>query len=244
MSISDKIKALDNQISIVEEPLLHRPCVYLIIGGIGSGKSNLVANILNIPVKQGGYRKFFSKIFVISPSMKQEKGKFSKLVEETEREGNFYTSLNNNTLKDIMEKLEEFNDETDYKENSLLLLDDCLAELPKSQTHPKNALLHKIICNARHLNLSVWITSQKLKCINTITRCNAQMVSMFSAVPKEREDFCTEYGVDPRVYQYCTQEPYSFCHLVMNKGGIPVIYKKFDRLSLSDSKDESDDDEL
>lgn len=225
--ITSKLRKLDDTVPLSEEPLPKRNgLVWALVGRKGSSKTTTLMNALTTKMKDGGYRGYFDNIYICSPSMERDK-KTNKLVEEVQKDGNFYDSLSNRILEDIVEKIKAYNDGHDDCHN-LLILDDCLALLPKSNV--KNAVFNSIIMNCRHLKLSIFITAQKLKGLNTIVRSNTDMISMWRTDnASEKKDFIDEFACPADLYDYCVSEPFSFCHITFTAGR-PLYFKKFDRI--------------
>jgi len=216
------IKKLDDTAPLSNEALPKRNgIVWLIIGQKGSSKTTMMLNVLN---SKEGYRGFYDNIFIISPSMGKDE-KASHLVEEVEKDGNFYEILNNNTVEVIMKKLGALND---GKKNihKLLILDDCISMLPRSSQ--KQALFNQLIISCRHLKLSVWITLQKLKGASPLIRTNTDVLSMFRTDnSSEKKDLIQDFGIPIHIYEEAINEPYSFLHTTFTSGK-PLYFKRFE----------------
>ena len=216
-----KNQKLDNQVLLSNEALpKNNGLIWLLVGRKGSGKSSQLYNALDSSQKNGGYRKFYKNIYICSPSMENDK-KMKKLVEEVEDDGNFYDTLNNEILNEIIEKARSNPDE-----NSLLILDDCISLLPKSTQ--KNAVFNALVCNCRHLNMSIWITLQKLKGVNSTIRNNTDMISMYKTYSyTELKSYTDEFDTPKNIYEDNTTEPHSFLHTTFT-GGKPKFFKNYD----------------
>ena len=227
--ITKKLKKLDNQITDEEEIFPDRSGIlYLVVGRKGSGKSTVVLNLLKTKRADGGYRGHFDTITMINPNGKDEK--YSKLVKELERTGNYYTEMNNNILQEIEDKVRSFNDtfEGDRKPAHLLILDDCIHFLPKS--NQKAQVFHGIITGARHLKLSIIITLQKLKGANTIVRSNTDIASFWRTdVLSEKKDIMEEFGIPENYLEACWKDKHGFCTVSFTSGK-PKYYNKFDEI--------------
>ena len=231
--LTKRLKKLDNTTPLSEEALPKRNgLIWILCGRKGSSKTTVLMNSLKTRQSHGGYKGFFNNIYICSPSMERDT-KTSKLVEEVKRDGNFYDTINNDVLTEIIDKIKDYNDSFEPEEGqtqpyNLLILDDCLALLPKSNT--KNAVFNSLCLNCRHLKLSIFITAQKLKGLSTVVRSNTDMISMFRTDNNsEKNDFMQEFACPEGLYQYCTSEPYSFVHITFTSGK-PIYFKKFDRV--------------
>lgn len=213
--MSKKInKKLDNQVILSDDGLPKRDgLIFLLIGRKGSGKSSQLYNCLDTSQKDGGYRKFYDTIYICSPSMENDK-KMKKLVNEVQDDNNFYDTLNNEILNEIIDKAKSKPDE-----NSLLILDDCISLLPKSTT--KNSVFNSLVCNCRHIGkgMSIWITLQKLKGVNSTIRNNTDMISMYKTYSNtELRSYLEEFDSPKNIYEDNTTEPHSFLHTTFTSG--------------------------
>ena len=222
--LSSKLKALDNQCPIDKNPLVHRDgVIWLLIGRKGSSKSTTMLNALNTPIRDGGYKNYYDKIFIISPNMEHD-GKASRLVEEVQEKNNYFPELDNASLQKILSQIED-NDGERY----LLILDDCIHSMPK--TSQKGSLFNYVITTARHLHLDIWISSQKLKMLNPLVRNNVDMVSIWRTdSSSEKKSLEEEFSFTDDIFDYAVDEPYSFLHITYT-GGCPIFFKKFDRIT-------------
>jgi len=213
----------DKQIKLSDEPLPKDGYyIYTIYGKRGSGKSNLILNILHHKIF---YKNYFDNIIFVSPTAKNDK-KFEDLIEEVESEGNYYDDIDEDILTEIIEKLQTFNNEWDKKRNirNLLIFDDCIHLLPKSTQKSK---LHELITTNRHLKCNIWITSQRFKNINTLIRTNVDLISFFKNDNlMEKKMFCDEYSIDNDVLEAICKKQHDFMH-ISYCSGIPLYYDKF-----------------
>ena len=125
-----------------------------ITGGIGSGKSTIVLNMLNLSHKKDGFRQRFQKIYMISPTASQD-DKFSKLIGEVEKDGNLFEDTDDDTIEEIMTRVKAHNEEMkeEGKEgSSLLLIDDCADQFTKRKKSKLNKL---VLCKwKKHMSFS------------------------------------------------------------------------------------------
>jgi len=227
MSNKKLIKKLDNQVLLSNEALpKNNGIIWLLVGRKGSGKSSQLYNALDTSQKDGGYRKFYDTIYICSPSMQGDK-KMKKLVDEVEDDGNFYDTLNNEILTEIINKAKSKPDE-----NSLLILDDCISLLPKSVT--KNSVFNALVCNCRHIGkgMSIFITLQKLKGVNSTIRNNVDMISMYKTFSNtELKSYTEEFDTPKDIYISNTEEPHSFLHTTFTSGR-PRFFKNYEPISI------------
>ena len=238
--LSDELKALDNQVDLGKgQPFPKSNFLYLIVGGVGSGKTSLGLGLLKIKKEDGGFRKAFNRIYVVSPTAKYD-DKWDKLIQEVDDEGNYYTECTDETIGDIIDKLEEYNEEwkedeknEGKKPSSLVIIDDCVDSFSKRQ---KNKL-NKLILTLRHLKTSVWIMSQKLNAIPQLIRAQARAISFFPTLNRrEEETLINEINIDDGLFKRLIDfsgngDDHPFLHVKLG-GGKPVFFRKFDRIKL------------
>ena len=234
--LTEKIKAIDNQLSQTNEPLpkTSTGLIWLISGRKGSGKSSLLLNVLKEPVKNGGYKKFFDNIFMVSPTGKADK-KFKKLIDELEEDDKYYDKLNDENIKEIIQKVQTYNQENEEDNpRSLLILDDCMSDLPKST---EKTSFNDLIILARHYRLSVFILCQRYIGFNRTIRANADMISFFRTDNKKelatlRDDINIDSDMLEALYNFSTEGSLNnFLHINLLSNPIS-FYKKFDRIVL------------
>ena len=231
--ITSKLKKMDNQISAPNDDVLPKRTgiLWLIVGRKGSGKSTTLINALKAKQEDGGYRGFFDNIYMCNPNGIDKK--YSKLVKELQKTGNYYETMNNTVLQEIIDKVKSFNENFDEKEEgrrpaNLLILDDCIHLLPKS--NQRNQVFHAIITGMRHMNLSVFITLQKLKGANTIVRSNTDIASFWRTdVNSERKDIMEEFGIPENYLDEAWKEKHGFT-TVSFTSGVPKYYIKLDEI--------------
>ena len=115
------------------------------------------------------------------------------------------------------------------KPHSLVMFDDCLNELAKST---QKTIQNKLWTRNRHYYTNVVITTQRYLKLNPTIRNNLDTISFYkTANQKEYETLEDDLNVDPkvlkRVYDFATEEPFSFLHITFNAGQ-PKFFRKFD----------------
>lgn len=242
-TLSDELKALDHQVDLGKgKPFPNSNFLYLIIGGVGTGKTSLALGLLKIDRDKGGFRKAYNRIYVVSPTAKYD-DKWDRLIHEVDEEGNYYTECNDETIEDIMDKLEAFNEEWKVEEearkkkrgkpSSLVIIDDCVDAFSKRQ---KNKL-NKLILTLRHLKTSVWIMSQKLNAVPQLIRAQARCISFFPTLNRrEEETLVNEINIDDALFKKLigfagAGDDHPFLHIKIGEGK-PMFFRKFDRISI------------
>ena len=166
----------------IKEPLPSSHHFAAYIGIPGRGKTSLAMSILTHP---DGYHKKFNNIFVVMPKNSRESiagEPFKKHPPEK-----LFEELDASVLEFVHEyaKLESAHGHT-----SLLIPDDCAAQLKDTQTQK---LLKTLIFNRRHLKLSIWICTQGYNQLPLPIRKTITHAYVFKpANKKELENIFTE----------------------------------------------------
>ena len=171
--------------------LLSHPTRLSLIGSSGSGKSNLIGNLLTDERLFGGY---FDKIFIISPnfltdtSYENIEDYSSNLERKYNHELIAYTDFDENVM---MEHLNEIKRDLalgkeKYKKSksttkdkfipkTLILLDDIIEDIQLLNSK----FLKLLSTRGRHLNISTWIASQSYMALPRVWRVNTTSTIFF-----------------------------------------------------------------
>ena len=110
---------------------------------------------------------------------------------------------------------------------ALVVIDD-FADTP--QLHKPHGALDTLFIRGRHMQISTWVSSQKLRLISAAVRVNMQFLCCWR-LPKEQ------------LYRLCeqaTREPYSFLFVYYLKPRNEMFYKRFEeRFALEKDADGS-----
>ena len=117
--------------------------------------------------------------------------------------------------------------------HSLIMFDDCLNELKGSTA---KSIQGRLWTRNRHYFTNVAITTQRYMKLNPTIRNNIDTLSFWkTANQKEYDTLEDDLNVDSktlkRVFDFATEEPFSFLHITFNAGQ-PLFFKKFDRIVL------------
>jgi len=152
----------------IKDPFPNSSFFLTIIGKPGSGKTNLLVNMLT---NKNIYKRVFDKVLLVMPknSIKSLKNNiFEDLPEE--QTFNELTPEVFETIKHICADFDEVDEDAKKKprsKNMLLILDDVTAQL-KDKENQK--LLIELSTNRRHLKLSIILISQYLRAIPRAVR--------------------------------------------------------------------------
>ena len=219
MSNKYDIRVLDTQKnnipqkSAAKEGILPKfPFSMVISGRSGSGKSQLLLNILSRPEMYGDY---FHAILVFSPTANDLDDTYDALDIPKE---NFIKTFDSSMLQNILDNRKKLIKEKGIEfvaKNSrvLLIFDDMIAE-KKFLESPENLKLFTLL---RHYLCSVIILSQSFKKIPRSIRINANFLAIFPSLESEIMvllEEVTPSGITKKdfrkVIDYCTSDKYSF----------------------------------
>ncbi len=191
------------------------PFSMLISGRSGSGKTNLMLNILT---KEQLYGLFFHYILVFSPTAGEEDDTYKALKLPKE---NFIREFNGDILQKIIDKRKEQIkkdkiEKVSKESRMLIILDDVIAN--KSFLESPEAL--KIFCLLRHYLVSVIVLLQSYVKLPKSLRKNCNAIMVFPAQQTEVEriiDEITPAGMKKREFEkvidYCCADKYSFLYI-------------------------------
>ena len=165
----------DSKCRSVAAPLMQTSHFYIISGASGSGKSNLIVNLLksNKTTKDNkhkkSYRNMFNNIILVSPSAHTIKDSPLENISDEQK----FDSLSDEVF-DLVNLMTE--DSVDDNTQTLLILDDVSSQLRLKENEKK---LNQLIKNRRHLNLSIWVITHKVTDAPPSLRSNANLIFLF-----------------------------------------------------------------
>lgn len=231
--LTDALAPYDKQVIFDDSPLPLCPCNIALVSRKGGGKTNLLKNLLDR--KESPWHKHFDRIYCVSPTASKD-DKMKDLIEDI-GEDQYWDVLNEQTLQEIIASIEAHTEEFQKKKKnkgkkpaSLLILDDCLADMIKKK---QVQLMSKLATTNRHLGLTNLYSVQKWNTyLPPVIRSNLDCIAYFRTDnKKELDSFIEEMSVDEEalraMYRHATAEPYSFlfCNFY---GAKPRFYHRFD----------------
>jgi len=188
-------------------------------GRSGSGKSNLLINLLTRPEfygpKKEGEKSYFDLIFLFSPTAHggDDLVKFLNLPEKR-----IDTKLDTKKLDHILETQQKLIETKGLLKSPkiLIIFDDCQSDSKFLNT--KSFLRCFIQC--RHLNISTFLCSQRFNKTPKASRLQANNIFFFPASDGEIDLMVDEYTPAnmtkkkfKEIIQFATAEPYNFLHI-------------------------------
>lgn len=242
--LSRLFKAQDYDIVDPTAPILKntKAVQMMIVGAKRSGKSSLILSMLSSPKLYKGY---FHNIYMISPSTSD--GKMQPLIRELDSQGKFYRELTEANIETILNEIRAEQDALKMKEKklkrklppiyNLLILDDVMADLPRS--FKKNKIT-SLFMNARHYSLSTMIVSQVYKGVPAQVRKQTDIIYTFPLVKKEKEAICEDWDVPEEAFMAAfndeTDHPFFTINVVSKTR--PRYFRKMTPLEILSESDE------
>jgi hypothetical protein len=182
-----------------------------IVGCSGSGKTNLLLNLLT---RDGYYKDWYDVVIVISPTALSLDQSYKEIEKRTKyRNGKdlLFFECNEEVLKTILDMQED----ADQKK-VLVILDDFVSY--KKFTN-SNELL-RFAVQSRHYNISMMVLSQCYYLVPKSIRLNMSALFYFKGNAQETETISEMYcpgGYSKKEFieliEKATEEPYSFIHI-------------------------------
>lgn len=185
----------------------------ILSGASGSGKSNLLINLLT---KKEFYKNFFHVIFLISPTAGKLDDSYQALEKDKGKSRiHIINNLDPDKIQNIMNMNKEIIEEDGVHKAPRLLLvyDDVISDVKFMNT---KAFRHSFIAS-RHYNASVIICTQRYNSVPRVCRLQANSIMFFRGTNSEELVLAEEYTPPSyskkeflEIIAYATREPYSF----------------------------------
>ena len=208
-----------------------------IVGHSGSGKTTLMVSLLSAKRKKGkrqSFRKLFNNIVIVSPSTHTINNDLFEGLDG----GKKFSSFSH----DVIDKVAELSEkevgeaETNY---TLLVLDDVSTALRRDAKLEKR--LVQLFQNRRHMDLSIWVITQKYRDLPTGVRSNLSHFITFKpktlpemeAIFNEIMPFKKSYMLDFFDYIFGKKHAFLFIDMSLRESGNFEFYKNFNRLTVT-----------
>lgn len=203
------------QSSYMEAEIINKfPSLTVCIGRSGSGKSNVVANMLT---KKEFMKDFFDEIYLFSPTAKSDdlvehlKLKDDHIIEKLDETA--ITKLNQIVDKNTEKIKKDGIAKTAKNSKILIICDDCISE----RVFIKSNILSRLATAGRHSLISTIICSQSYTKVPRVIRLQCQGLIVFPSSNDEIELLCEDLcppGVSKKefldIIKFATDERYSF----------------------------------
>jgi len=208
-------------------PFCKNSACYYIVGSPGSGKTFLVESLF-----RKTFKKMFDGVFLIAPT--SSRSSYADSYCKSMNPLRIYDTLTVDTLKDVLNEVDDINDMGKGEPRfSALIIDDCASDLRNKATQ---RLLLKSIQNHRHNRLSIFIVSQTLQSLHlSIRSCMTVLIQFKTGSIKEKkalhEEFLPDYTIKEcdEILDYIFSEKYHF--LLVNRR-LNAICNSFNPLTI------------
>ena len=237
------------------------PCRYLIVGPSGSGKSVLLVDFL---VRL--YKHAFQRVYVFSPSVHIDSAwkPVFKYVEKTlkvpEDEQWAFDEWDDERLKEIVSTQaavvkEQKRQKAGKELYGIAIVVDDFADDPRVMASRSGAsaggsMLNTLLVRGRHMQISTFMSVQKMRLAGSILRVNAQALCVFRLRNRLELDAIIEelsavYDKNTlmEMYELATREPYSFWYIhLAAKRREDMFYLRFEKRMIPNSgkRDQAD----
>jgi len=175
----------DTKLNKISPELPKPPFRWILVGSSGSGKTNIIKNILF--EKKWGYCKYFDEIYVFSGSkddLTEYKGYANK--NNMQDKMAFYQRFDDAGIKKICDEIEEDNNSIRIKNpvRVLFVLDDQICNNVSSIS--KLNSIDEIMIRGRHAHISCVVSTQKYTALNqNIRKLNASAITVFQETNRQ-----------------------------------------------------------
>ena len=216
--IIQEISTSKNKVKVSEYQKEHiipkHPFRGILSGRSGSGKSNLLINLLT---NKKFYKDFFDIIFLISPTAGKLDDSYIALEESKQKSKvAIINVLDPETIEDIMEINKDLIEEhgVDKAPRILMCYDDIISDTKFMNSRP---FTHSFVAS-RHYNASVIVCTQRFNSVPRVCRLQANAIFYFKGTNSEQETLAQEFcpaGYHWRkefqpIIDHATNEKYSF----------------------------------
>ena len=233
----------DSKKRSVAKPLMSTSHFYVISGASGSGKSNLIINLLKSTKTtkdkkhKKSYRNMFDNIILTSPSAHTVKDSPLENISDDQK----FNSISEDMF-DLVDSMTE--DSVEDDKHTLLILDDVSSQLRLKENEKQ---LTQLVKNRRHLNLSIWIVTHKVTDAPPALRSNANLLFIFKGkTNKEIETIQSEYMLMPKkeadeLMRAAYKDRYDFMLIdtSLRSGSDFIFFRNFNQLKFEKDKTDS-----
>ena len=189
-------------------------------GRSGSGKTNLLVNLMSRPEFYGPDKKgkpYFDLVFLFSPTASGGDDLVRYLNIDP---NNIYTDFDQTALENLIAKQKQFIEKKGLMKSPKILI--IFEDIQSDQKFMRSKCFLKCFIMCRHLNISTFLLSQSFTKTPRACRLQCNNVFFFQGSKSEHELICEEYmapGLTKKemydLVDYATTDDYSFLHINM-----------------------------
>ena len=181
----------------------------LITGGSGSGKTNVLINLIN-------EQHDIDKIYLYAKDLSEPK--YKSLIKKYENAGIKYLNDLNafieyfNTMNDVYESINDYN--PNRKRKILIVFEDMIAGIMTNKEF--KAIIKELFIRCRKLSISLVFITQSYFSVPKDVRLNSTHLIMKINNKRELQNIAINHSADIdyqdfiKIYRECTKEPYNF----------------------------------
>ena len=184
-----------------------KPFVMVALGKRKSGKTTILNNMI---LKKHMWRKRFSQIVIISPTLIYDQT--SRFLVDEAGKHNCFDKYNDSIIDDIIRFQEK--KKKNEREHILIIADDIIGQMGR------NSKIYNLSSRSRHYLISLVYLTQNLRSLSPVVRSNTTHWFLFrNPNMKEMEKICEEFAFLGsrdnvyRLYEYITNVPYNFMYI-------------------------------
>lgn len=216
-----EIKALPTEKSkIKQRPLMEQnvipkhPSRVIFNGKSGSGKTNLLINMM---IKPQMYKGYYDEVYLISPTANKgdDLPKYLDLDDK-----HIFTDLDPEIVEKILsEQMEKVEEKGIAKSPKVCVI---LDDIQSSPSFMRSDPFTQLFIAGRHFNLSVFVCCQQFKRLPKVCRLQASNIFFFPSSLSEVDTLCDEFCPPnlskndfKKMIKYATKDPFQFMHINM-----------------------------
>ena len=222
------------------------PCAGIFLGPSKSGKTVALISAILEQYRTADGSSVFERIYIFSPSIEIDDGwkPVKEFIENemgvnTDREQVYFDKWDEGALRTIIDqqrKITRTSKQLGLKKlfQVLIVVDD-FADQPELHRRTGDGALDTLFIRGRHMQISTWVSPQKLRLISAAVRVNMQFICIW----RLRNQLELEAVLDklsallPKqellaMYQEAARKPYSFCFIYYLKNKANMFYKRWE----------------
>lgn len=200
----------------LDDRLLQPPFLLVIQGGVKSGKTLLLTNLV---INKNFYRGVFKKNVLISPTALQDT---SILPISNSQITETHLAYSDGIIDGLISEADSIPGKAWQKPRVLIIVDDSAGDWGRGSA------LARLCMRYRHYNFSIIMTAQSFRTVPSVARVNASGYMVFLTVnASEVEKMAEEWPTIPNwigLYTEATSERYSFLYIDFRR---MIVRKRF-----------------